>query len=188
MMRISQAWAIACVGALLSLALAWSVTAHIRAVETGREIILPAEGYDPRSLLSGHFAQMRYPINQAETADLTENALAGEQHRRHRRGLYVGLKADEEGAWRVTRVSEQAFSAAGVTVVRARGRNRFGDRVQLDYGIERFYAQQKEALELEEILRRRESEVRIVAALGQDRRLRIKAIIIDGHRRDMRWW
>ena len=178
-------------GALFTFGLLSGVFAHIRAVETGREIILEAEGYDPRDVLSGHFARLRYPIR---TVTLTEEKV----DRLFGTGspwapaieVYVGLRDDAEEGIQVAEVSKDWIDDPDLLVVKARAKRRW-NRIDLFYGIERFYAQQAEAVALEDLLRRRrgdKSRVQIAVAVGDDHRMRIKAIIIDGERRDLTWW
>ncbi len=106
-----------------------------------------------------------------------------------------------EGDWQVAGVTINRPDAppADGRIVAADARYKYaGGDMQLRYGIERIYAQQKEAAAIGDALRTgplpadgtepAEPRVQIVASLGSDGRLRLKGIIVDGKRTDFTWW
>lgn len=74
-------------------------------------------------------------------------------------------------------------------------RTAFGDAeadvVTLDIGVDRFHADQDEALAIEKALRQRrqgEAPAFAVVSIGDDGRARLKGVIVDGKRTDLTWW
>lgn len=182
----SRGFLIALAGAILSAGLVKAVAGHIQAVEKGAEMTLAAEGYDPRTLLSGHYAQMRYDINGFDPPSATGGeAPLPVAATRGWRPVFVQLTQTEDG-WTVTQVARRLPEGAEGLWVRAQARGR--GFLALRYGIERIYAQQKEAEALEALLRSQDDEVSVVVSFGDDRRLRLKGLIINGQRRDFAWW
>ncbi len=51
-------------GLILSAGLAGAVVMHVMAVKGGSEIILAAQAFDPRALLTGNYAQVTYAISR----------------------------------------------------------------------------------------------------------------------------
>lgn len=176
------------VGLALSAGLVGAAVHHVRAVAAGTEILLLTEGFDPRGLLRGHYAEVRYRINSASAVPSEiNNSVAFE------RGFVTIVPAD--GDWAVvavTRARPSSVPAGGHAIAaKVRGSAEPSGYLDILYGIERVYAQQSEAEALERTLRgpdEETGEVRMAVSLGAEGRLRLKGIVIDGERRDFTWW
>jgi uncharacterized membrane-anchored protein len=175
-------------GALLSGGLVAAAISHVLAVSRGVEIVIPAQGFDPRALLTGHYAELRYSISQG---DVSVSGLAPGPPAW--RSVFVSI-APVETDWKVDAVSvtKPATAPQGGHVIAAEARYQSEGLVLLRYGIERVYAQQKEAEAIDKAVRgvpnTEDTRLQIVASLGSDRRLRIKALIAEGKRTDFGWW
>jgi len=161
---------------------------HISAVASGSEIIIPAQAFDPRGLLTGHYAQLRYTISQAEPA-----TVAGVTPSPGWQPVWVAI-APAEDDWKAVAISAEKPAAApeGGHLVRADARVRKDSPADLRYGIERVYAQQSEAEAIDRAVRAigesEDTRLKVVASLGADGRLRVKALIMGGKRTDFGWW
>ncbi len=176
-------------GAVLSLGLIAAAATHIAAVTSGTEIIIPAQAFDPRALLTGHYAQLRYAISEAGASAVSVAPKPAWQP------VWVAIApADEVGEWKTVSVMADKPQAAptGGHLVRAEARVRKEAPADLRYGIERIYAQQSEAEAIDRAVRTvgegADARLKVVASLGRDGRLRVKALIMGGQRTDFGWW
>lgn len=175
-------------GLLLSAGLAAAAVMHISAVASGSEVIIPAQAFDPRALLTGHYAQLRYAISQAGA-----EAVAGVAPKPGWQPVWVAI-VPAENDWKAVSVTAQkpAAAPAGGHLVRAEARVHKDSPADLRYGIERIYAQQGEAEAIERAVRAvgesEDSRLKVVAALGRDGRLRVKGLVMGGKRTDLGWW
>jgi len=175
------------VGLLLSAVLAGAAVQHILAVSSGTELTFTAQAFDPRALLTGHYAQVTYAISRP----MTDEELAIPSSKSWQ-PVWVAI-VPNEGDWKVASITAKKPAAAPADgrLVAAEARYLSGTSARLRYGIERIYAQQKEAEAISNAVRggpTGDSKVQVVASLGKDGRLRIKAIIVDGTRTDFTWW
>jgi uncharacterized membrane-anchored protein len=174
-------------GALLSGGLVAAAISHVIAVARGTEIVIPAQGFDPRALLTGHYAELRYAISQG---DVSVSGLAPGPGWR---SVLVSI-APEANDWKVIAVSVKKPEAApeGGHVIAAEAKYQSEGLVLLRYGIERVYAQQAEAEAIDKAVRgvatSADTRLQVVASLGSDGRLRIKGLIAQGKRTDFGWW
>ena len=185
---------IAAAAAVLVLLLVGVVLRENGARAAGREVLLPMEAVDPRDLLTGHYVALR----------LSQQLALGQPCPRERtnfeEGGWIGLKPFE-GHYRFTGVgaTRQAALAGGAQLAVRGGvycsRTAFGDAeadvVTLDIGVDRFHADQDEALTIEKALRQRrqgEAPAFAVVSVGDDGRARLKGVIVDGKRTDLTWW
>lgn len=181
-------------GLLLTGALAGSVVQHVMAVASGAELSFAAQGFDPRGLLTGNYAQVSYAISRPVLENTGLKPAKGWQP------VWVAI-APEVNDWKVVSLSAQKPSdlPPGGHLIRADVRYQSQGAVpMLRYGIERIYAQQKEAEAIgravtappptQEGAEPVEPNVKIVASLGGDARLRLKAVIVEGKRTDFTWW
>lgn len=164
--------ALGAVVGLSSLALLGAVLAHIHAIETGPELVFEVGGFDPRDFLRGHYVRLRYP----DLEQVSGLAAAGEG-----RHLTVHLAPGPDGLWR----PQDGSTDDSIAVVARIDPSRSGDP---RYGIERFYAQQQEAEAIEDAMRMRGQDVRVIATVGWDRRLRIKALMVGDRRYALSWF
>ena len=184
---------IAAAAAVLVLLLVGVVLRENGARAAGREVLLPMEAVDPRDLLTGHYVALR----------LSQQLALGQSCPRERtseEGGWIGLKP-AGGHYRFVGVgaSRQAALAGGAQLAVRGGvycsRTAFGDAeadvVTLDIGVDRFHADQDEALAIEKALRQRrqgEAPAFAVVSVGDDGRARLKGVIVDGKRTDLTWW
>ncbi|MFO1187488.1 MAG: GDYXXLXY domain-containing protein [Alphaproteobacteria bacterium] len=175
-------------GFLLSAGLVAAAVMHISAVASGSEVVIPAQAFDPRAFLTGHYAQLRYAISQAEAP-----TLAGIAPKPGWQPVWVAI-APSENDWKAVSVTANKPAAApeGGRLLRAEARVRAGSPADLRYGIERIYAQQSEAEAIDRAVRvigeGADARLKVVASLGGDGRLRVKGIIMGGQRTDFGWW
>ena len=181
----SRAFLILIAGAILTAGVVKAVSEHIVEVNDGQEITLAAEGFDPRSLLSGHYAQVQYEISRFELPEEKDEGVLSDYDRWT--PLWVEIVKGTEG-WSVKQVQAASPAAASDDGVWVRARSRGRSVIRLQYGIERIYAQQAEAEALEDLLRSNEDVVEVIASLGTDNRLRLKGLVVNGQRKDFTWW
>ena len=128
---------------------------------TGSEIRLRTAPVDPRSLFRGNYARLNYDISSLPAGAITD---AGRL--RHGEVVYVHLEANAEGVHEYQSVSLEQ-PTKGVFI---RGRYQGslgavdGERLQIRYGIEAYFAPQEKALDLEKRLRRSGAIARVMVA------------------------
>lgn len=116
----------------------------------GQEVTLATRPVDPRSLLRGNYALLRYDIDTIPVEDLPAD-------RRIRNGemVYVALKADDNGVFRYAGATLEPPEDA--PFIRGRMRTRTHQNEQpvyrITYGIEAYFAPKDKALALEATLR-----------------------------------
>ncbi|WGU40757.1 GDYXXLXY domain-containing protein [Phenylobacterium sp. NIBR 498073] len=185
---------IAAAAAVLVLLLVGVVLRENAARAAGREVLLPMEAVDPRDLLTGHYVALRLSQQLALGLSCPHERTSFEE------GGWIGLKP-AGGHYRFVGVgaSRQAALAGGAQLAVRGGvycsRTTFGDAeadvVTLDIGVDRFHADQDEALAIEKALRQRrqgEAPAFAVVSVGDDGRARLKGVIVDGKRTDLTWW
>ncbi|MDD3838078.1 MAG: GDYXXLXY domain-containing protein [Phenylobacterium sp.] len=170
-------------GAGLALALVGLVVAEGQARARGQEVRLAMEAFDPRSLLTGHYAALQLVHALPEGVPcpdggdqgwlaLTPN---GPVHR------LAGAAATREAALKL-----------GPVAVRGEASCLGGEptRVALDIGIDRIHADQEEAQAIEAALRGgpEAAEAVAIVSVGRDGRARLKGVIAGGRRTDLDWF
>ena len=187
------------IGAVMTgfLVLMLGQTLHHRA--SGTEILVPVEGYDPRDILLGHYANIRTPLHRLNSQDL----LASEDFRQGDR-VFVRLETGDDGLSRAAGLSatppdEGLFIQGRVHSVLRYGEDASPDgpeqsrnRYLIHYNLERYLASRERALALEERLRERneagQTGVSLIVALRADGTPLIKGFVVDGDRRVDRVW
>ncbi|WP_203292078.1 GDYXXLXY domain-containing protein [Maricaulis parjimensis] len=171
----------------------------------GTEILVPVEGYDPRDILLGHYANIRTPLHRLNSQDLS----ASDDLRQGDR-VYVRLETGDDGLSRAVglsadRPAEGVFIQGRIySAYPAQGdwieepdpetgipQRRLGPSPGLNYtiryNIERYYASQDRALALQDRLREFNEDgeigVSLILALGRDGTPLIKGFVVDGDRR-----
>lgn len=181
---------------LLALGLVGTVVRESIARERGREVALAMGGYDPRSLLGGHYLAFQLldvgttpgqcpPGTQA----LFDPAARGEG--------WVALR--QAGArHRVAGVANSREEARRLGEVVVRGSARCFQRgqrfdspaanVTAELGIDRFYADQPTAEALGRSLQAGGAapDAAAIVSVGEDGRARLKAVVIAGRRHDLK--
>ncbi len=134
---------------LLSAVPLWMIFDRMRILTQGTEIVLKTEARDPRDLLKGHYARMRYEISRLP-ADLLQkdekpDALIG-------RTVYLLLDEQEDGFWQVRKIfADNLPENSTGTFLRAHVSDAWDGKLRLKFGLERFYAPKERALEIERL-------------------------------------
>lgn len=176
-------------GLLLVAALVALVVYEGQARARGQEVRIAMEAFDPRSLLTGHYAALQLvdalPPGLACPDGAERGWLAlrpeGPVHR------LAGVAASREGALKLGPVAVRGEASC---------LGRMGDgadaplRVALDIGIDRLHADQTEAQALEAALRAGPDrpEALAVVSIGRDGRARLKGVVVGGRRTDLTWF
>jgi len=111
---------------------------------TGQEIRVRTVPVDPRSLFRGNYARLSYDFSRIPKDTLPEDAL------RRNEVVYVTLQRADDNTWQYQSVSLDK-PGSGV-FIRGRLQNR-GQRFDVRYGIEAWFAEKEQALKLEHDLR-----------------------------------
>lgn len=188
----AEAVRIAGVGALLALALAGLVGWEGQARAAGREVRLAMEGVDPRALLTGHYAELGLvePLPPGAPCPPGTDIRARTGPFDERPAGWVAL-APAGAAWRPVAMADTRSGAlrSGPVAVRGRLECLAGERLQLDIGIRRFHASQKEAEALEQALRAdTPPRAFAVVSVGRDGRARLKGVEVGGRRVMLDWF
>lgn len=195
-MRIALPIRIVAAGAALVAGLIGLVLVENAARAAGREVLLPMEAVDPRDLLTGHYVALNL-MQQLELGQPCPDRTST-----FREGGWLGLKAVGPAHRFVRAAPTRAAALAPGADVAVRGgvycsRMAFGDgtanAVTLDLGVQRFHADQDEALAIETALSRRrpgdgQPAAYAVVSVGQDGRARLKGVVVGGKRTDLSWW
>ena len=129
----------------------------------GREIRLRAQPVDPLDVFRGNYVVLRYGPSRLDTAYPI------------RRGDRVCTHLDEEnGAWTGRFAIPEPDSGSTVICGRARRDADAGTTVEVEYGIETYYASEEKAQEIERAIGR--VPVYVVLDLDEDGSARIKRI------------
>jgi hypothetical protein len=192
---------IAAAAVVLALGLVGLVVREGVARAQGTEVRLAITGYDPRSLLTGHYVQFRWvdtvPAEQAcvwkdrrlEPRPVGWYALRreGDTHR------LVAAAASRQAALRAGDVAVRGeASCLGVSWVRPDGKETTSPvTVTADIGVDRIHLEQDEAEALEKILQGRDGEPPpswAVLSIGRDGKARLKGLIVGDRRVDLDWF
>ena len=155
----------------------------------GQEVLLDVTGYDPRDPFLGHYSRIRLDI---ATLDVRE--LGGLDEVEAEDLVYVALEPDENGVWIASSLHHERPETGPamlglVTSVYFRGReDERREVVQIDYGLNRYFADRATALELDSILRDGSRSPRLIVSIPSDGRALIKGIEIDGEPHYERLW
>jgi hypothetical protein len=185
---------------VLALALVGLVAREGVARAEGQEVRLAVGGYDPRSLLSGHYVQFqlsdRLPAGQVcrrkgshlEAAPGGWLALRrnGDDHR------VVAAATTRAGALRLGEIALRGEATCrGYSWVGANGQREWSSvDSEFDIGVDRLHLAQDEAEALDKALRdvSRPQDAHVVLSVGPDGRARLKGLIIAGRRTDLDWF
>lgn len=194
---ICKPWQVLVAGAVLTIALLANVFGHTHQMSVGRKLVLEARGYDPRALLTGHYVQMRLPINEANLPRASVQLALPI----YRADAWVMLSRDDmNGTWQIARVQAERPADLDKTRmgdalwVRARASAYVAEQWQSDpatgesaqaplgdivsvsalFGVERYFTDQTQAEALEDILRNQ------VSREVNDTPNRVQAIVVIG--------
>ena len=191
-MKLNAAPRILLAAGLCAAALIGLVVSEGAARQSGQEVLLPLEAVDPRSLLSGHYVQL----------SLTQRLDPSAACPAYADGEWVALRQDGErhvaagGAASREEAQLIGLPVKGTLtcqppVVGGDGVEPADGWVTLYLGIERFHANQADAMRIERLLRQRDadeaSRVFAIVSIGRDGRARLKGLRIDGERLELSW-
>jgi hypothetical protein len=192
---------IAAAAAVLALGLVGLVVSEGMARAGGQEVRLAITGYDPRSLLTGHYVQFQFvdnvPAEQAcrRVGERMEPLRAGwfairREGTTHR---IVGSARSREAALRQGEVAVRGVAECyGVAWTRADGREVMSPiSVSLDIGVDRIHLDQDEAEALEKVLQGRDGPAPpswALISVGRDGEARLKGLIVGDRRVDLDWF
>lgn len=182
-MRVAPTLRVVVVAAICAAALVGLVVSENTARESGQEVLLQIEAIDPRSLLSGHYVALGLTQTLPpgapcpEVSDWRWVALrpAGDAH------ALVG------GAMSRDQAQQSGLPVRGSFMcVPPSGPTESG-WVQLDIGIERYHANQREAERIERVLRETNGSAPAYAivSIGTDGRARLKGLMIGRERMEL---
>lgn len=157
----------------------WIVQQRAAILRDGTEIMLKAEPIDPRDMLRGQYVRLNYDISTipVEELKLAEDAEVGEGS-----DIWVLLERSPDGYFTRKSVTLEQPEGDGLWL---RGRTRHqiwdpkGGFVTVDYGIERYYAEEAQAKDME--YKMREGALTdVLVAVSADGAAQIKAFTQDG--------
>ncbi|CAN7440553.1 GDYXXLXY domain-containing protein [Phenylobacterium sp. LjRoot225] len=181
------------VASVLALALVGLVVREGRARSGGQEVVLAISGYDPRSLLTGHYVRFQFRSEHPGGTPCPP----GHGGFSRRPGAWVALKrqGDHHVATGAT-LSREAAQKLGEVVVR-------GDLdclarpapettwVVLNLGLDRLHTDQAQAETIQKQLaatRNAPVTARAVVSVGADGKARLKGLIVNSERTDLGWY
>ena len=183
--------------------LAGLVGVHAMQRASGTEVVIPMEPVDPRDILLGHYVIIRTPAHTLDLRAFPE-APDGENAWSEGETVYVSLSQGQDGLWRASAVAKRADALQpplmrgrienayrrydytdwepGEDGKPGRGRERIEGtgrtELQVEYNLERYYADPQTARALEDM--RRENRLALIVSLGEDGTAVIKGLVIDG--------
>jgi uncharacterized membrane-anchored protein len=154
-----------------------------RVLREGREVTLQTRPVDPRDLLRGDYVVLSYDISSLPSDELRDTPSQG-------RGtpVYVKLARKDGDVYGPVSVHARPVPVGeGEVLIRGRavggatcGANHrvFCDRLNITYGIERYFVPQGDGQEIERS--RNQGKVAVVAAVMPSGRAAIKRLLLDG--------
>jgi uncharacterized membrane-anchored protein len=182
-------------GAICLAALVALVVIEARARSAGTEVILPMQPVDPRSLLSGHYVQMAFGEALPPGENCPPTDLGYEQgwialRREEGRHVITAAARSRDDAARQGEITMRGALHCNPPVPGADGAEPSPGNLTLQLAVERFHADQDEALAIERAMTDRSSEsARVYAILSVDDAgtPRTKGLIVDGRRIMLTW-
>jgi uncharacterized membrane-anchored protein len=203
-------------GLVLAGLLVGAAVRHALAVRAGSEVILQVAPVDPRALLMGHFTHLDYaaerPVALSDLVDEPERSQIATllaDGRAHRLWLVLGANMRGYGEPVGLHLKRPKSLPAGRVAMRARTRRAdyfllradeeatkgaVGE-IEFDFGVDRYYADQAEALAIENAARTRtgpagawDPAVQAVVSVGADGVGRLAGVVVAGERRDLSWY
>lgn len=179
--------------ALLALALVGLVVREGVARSQGQEIVLAISGYDPRSLLTGHYVQFQFRSEYPAGTPCPPGS--GGYSRRPEAWVALARQGDHHVA------AGTALSRAGALKlgeVAVRGDIDCLQRsapettwVVLNLGVDRLHTDQAQAEAIQKLLRATRDGPATdyaVVSVGADGKARLKGLIVGGERTDLDWF
>ena len=156
---------------------------RVRVLREGSEVTLQTRPVDPRDFLRGDYVVLTYEITNLPAGALKDTPSQG-------RGtpVFVKLARKGDGPHEAVSVHTEPVSVAdGEALIRGRvtggatcgsAHRAFCERLQINYGIERYFVPQDEGREIERS--RNQGKVSVVAAVTPAGRAAIKRLLLGG--------
>lgn len=164
--------------ACLSAVLFWMIADRATILRDGREVVLKTRPIDPRDLLRGRYVRLDYGISRIPPMLFAPGAI---DYFDSGTTIFVRLEEGDDGFWEATAAAVETIpDDSPADAVWIRGETQFrmsstDNPANVKYGIERFYAPETAAPEIER--RMRSGDVtEIVVAIAGDGRAQIKAL------------
>jgi uncharacterized membrane-anchored protein len=149
----------------------------------GTEVLLLTRPVDPRDFLRGDYVRLAYEMSSMDAGELKGQSSAGKGA-----AVFVKLAPKADGYYEAVSIHQDAVDVAGGEVL-IRGhvtngtycgadRHSYCDRLQINYGLERYFVPEGEGREIESA--RNQGKVAVVAAVTGAGRAAIKRLIVDG--------
>jgi len=186
-------------GAVCLSILAGMLVTHAWPLWTGRTVVLPVTPVDPRDMFRGEYVRLNTPATRLTTLAGSEardgaivvtpsgrwsTALSPDGSARamelYARVVYVQLDArGEAGESAPVSISLEPLPGRINLRGRVRSYEPAGERLTVDYGLDRYFMQEGTAMPVEEALADRR-RVQIEIAVADSGRARIRRLLVDG--------
>lgn len=194
-MKIQPAHRIVAVAVLCVTALIALVVSEGMARESGQEALLPMEAVDPRSLLQGHYVDLRLVQRLEPNAPCPQVEGGAEWLAFSRDGngvlTFAGGARSRDGAQQIGPVPVKGTFTCSEPVIGAEGNPGMPGWVDLDLGVDRFHINQTDALRIEAVLRDQrpgeEARAYAIVSVARDGQARLKGLMVDGERLELNW-
>lgn len=192
-MKIPASNRILAVASLCAAALVALVVTEGLAREGGQEITLPMEAVDPRALLSGHYVQLNFTTRLEPTETCPTNSVGEWVALRPENNIYVAAGAAEsrDQAERLGPLPVKGTFTCSAPTPAQPGIEPMPGWLTLNLGVDRFHINQADAVRIEQVLREQrpgeETRAFAILSVGRDGRARLRALLIDNERFDLRW-
>lgn len=189
-------YALPALAVALALSLIVGVASHIAALYNGTEISIEARGYDPRALLLGHYVRLEPDLSVRLTTEQVDALRDHPGSARHIHSVWISLEPQGE-TWRISAVSaekpgptptdQRVVILGDLSAVWSIAGDSGSQTYRPDFGMDRFYANQTEALRIEEHLRDGDP-VQMILNVNEAGKASLKGISINGERTLVSWW
>lgn len=155
-----------------------SVENRADTLRNGKEITVATSRVDPRDLLRGDYVIVGYDFSMINGSIIEGKNTVGNHN------IYVVLKQDKDGLWKVSRASFKYLDNLNEDEVQLLGHSDYGlddvanQNVSLRFGIERYYVPEGEGLALEGDIA--DDKITAVLAVTDMGKVQIKGMKLDG--------
>lgn len=192
-MRIGISAQILAAAVVLVLVLTGLVVREGVARAQGQEVVLEISGYDPRSLLTGHYVQ--FQIQSDLAVGTTCPPGSGVPVQRPTTWVALRRQGDHHAATGVA-PSRDAALKLGEMAVRGdvdcqTGPTEDSSRVVMNLGVDRLHIDQRQAEAVQKTLqigRGDPATARAIVSVGRDGKARLKGLMVGGKRFDLDWF
>ncbi len=174
------------VALVLSGILVWMIVDRARLLQTGREVVLKTEPMDPRDIFRGHYARLNYEISRIPS-NLVEDLKPG-VYASGGSAIHVILAPGGDGFWHPVRALLGTPRTIAPGRVMLKGRLKWtidggsSGAIAVTYGIERYYASRKRALDVERLGRDRDTPVGVIVRVSPAGKAAIAGLMIKGRK------